>query len=88
MSEIIAVKKEKRKINWGIKYDEAVGFLFITVMTIISYSLLFQFAKRRQSMSLHAGLYGQNQRMCGPPAISLHLNKLSIGFRELLSLLG
>lgn len=29
----------------------------------------------------------QRWRACGPPAISLHLNKLSIGFRELLSLL-
>lgn len=30
----------------------------------------------------------QHRRTCGPPAISLYLNKLSIGFRELLSLLG
>lgn len=39
-------------------------------------------------MSACAEFYGQEWRTCGPPAISLHLNKLSIGFRELLSLLG
>lgn len=39
----------------------------------------------RPSMS---EFYRQWWRTCAPPAISLHLNKLSIGFRELLSLLG
>lgn len=48
-----------RSKKWRIKCDQAEGLLNIEVVIIILYSLLFQFAKMRQSLSLHAEFYGR-----------------------------